>query len=42
VADITAVVAVDFARAVKRQPDERHAHLLDWRARMRQRPSMAV
>ena len=40
-ADITAVVAVDFARIVKVQPDERHPHLLRWRAAMAQRPSMA-
>ena len=42
VADITAVVAVDFARIVKHKPEEqRHAHLLRWRARMAERPSMA-
>ncbi len=39
-ADITAVVAVDFARIVKVQPDERHPNLLRWRAAMAQRPSM--
>jgi glutathione S-transferase len=42
IADITAVVAVDFARVVKRQPDERHPHLRAWRARMAERPSMAT
>jgi glutathione S-transferase len=42
IADITAVVAVDFARIVKQKPDERHAHLLRWRARMAERPSMAL
>lgn len=43
VADITAVVAVDFARVVKQRPDEqRHPHLLRWRALMAQRPSMAL
>ncbi len=42
VADITAVVAVDFARAVKVKPDERHAHLLRWRARMAERPAMSL
>ncbi|SDM11208.1 glutathione S-transferase [Oryzisolibacter propanilivorax] len=42
VADITAVVAVDFARIVRRQPEERHAHLRRWRARMAERPSMAL
>jgi glutathione S-transferase len=41
IADITAVVAVDFARIVKARPDERHPHLLRWRAAMAQRPSMA-
>lgn len=39
-ADITAVVAVDFARVVKIKPDERHPHVLRWRAAMAQRPSM--
>lgn len=42
VADITAVVAVDFARAVKLKPDERHTHLLRWRAAMGLRASMAL
>lgn len=43
VADITAVVAVDFARIVKQKPqEERHAHLLRWRAQMAERPSMAL
>lgn len=43
IADITAVVAVDFARIVKKKPDDtRHAHLLAWRARMAARPSMAA
>jgi glutathione S-transferase len=41
VADITAVVAVDFARVVKCKPGEAHPHLLRWRAQMAQRPSMA-
>jgi glutathione S-transferase len=42
-ADITAVVAVDFARVVRVQPDERsHPELLRWRARMALRPSMAT
>ena len=40
VADITAVVAVDFARVVKIRPDERHPHLLRWRQAMQQRPAM--
>jgi glutathione S-transferase len=43
IADITAVVAVDFARVVKVKPDEQqHPHLLRWRAAMAQRPSMAL
>ncbi len=43
VADITAVVAVDFARIIKCKPQEgRHAHLLRWRAKMAERPSMAL
>ena len=41
VADITAVVAVDFARIVKVKPGDAHPHLLRWRAAMGQRPSMA-
>lgn len=40
-ADITAVVAVDFARVAKVKPDERHPHVLRWRAEMAQRPGMA-
>ncbi|MDE2145697.1 MAG: glutathione S-transferase [Burkholderiales bacterium] len=42
IADITAVVAVDFARAVRLKPGEAHPHLLRWRAAMAQRPSMAL
>jgi glutathione S-transferase len=42
VADITAVVAVDFARVVKVKPGEQHPHLQRWRAGMAQRPSMAL
>lgn len=42
VADITAVVAVDFARVVKLRPGEQHPHLLRWRAAMGLRPSMAL
>lgn len=42
VADITAVVAVDFARIVKRKPGEQHAELLRWRAAMAGRPSMSL
>lgn len=42
VADITAVVTVDFARVVRLKPDESLPHLLRWRAAMAQRPSMAL
>jgi glutathione S-transferase len=42
VADITAVVAVDFARIVKVKPGEQHPHLQRWRAAMAQRPSMSL
>lgn len=40
IADITAVVAVDFARVVKIKPDAQHPNLQRWRAAMAQRPSM--
>jgi len=42
VADITAVVAVDFARVVKVKPGDAHPHLLRWRAAMALRPAMAL
>ena len=42
VADITAVVAVDFARVVRVKPGEQHPHLQLWRAAMGQRPSMSL
>lgn len=42
IADITAVVAVDFARVVKLKPDEQHPHLLRWREAMALRPSMGL
>ena len=42
VADITAVVAVDFARVVKVRCSEQHPHLLRWRAAMALRPSMSL
>ena len=41
-ADINAVVAVDFARIVKVKPGDEHPHLLRWRAAMAGRPSMAL
>ena len=42
IADITAVVAVDFARVVKVKLGEQHPHLQRWRTAMGQRPSMAL
>ncbi len=42
IADITALVAVDFARVIKLRADEGHPHLLRWRAAMSQRPAMAL
>lgn len=40
IADITAVVAVDFARVVKVKPTEQHPHLLRWRLAVGQRASI--
>jgi glutathione S-transferase len=42
VADITATVAVDFARVVKVKPGDEHPHLQRWRASMARRPSMSL
>jgi glutathione S-transferase len=42
IADITAVVAVDFARVVKVRVGEDHPHLARWRESMAQRPSMSL
>jgi len=42
IADITAAVAVDFARIVKVRPDDTHPNLQRWRAALAQRPSMAL
>jgi glutathione S-transferase len=42
VADITAVVAVDFSRVVRVKPGEQHPHLVRWRAAMALRPAMAL
>jgi len=42
VADITAVVGVDFARVVRVKPTEQHPHLQRWRAAMALRPSMSL
>ena len=42
IADITAVVTVDFARVVRVKPGEQHPHLQRWRATMALRPAMAL
>jgi glutathione S-transferase len=42
VADITAVVALDFARVIRLKPAENLPHLLRWRAAMGERPAMAL
>lgn len=42
VADITAAVAVDFARVIKLRPDEQVPELQRWRAGLALRPSMSL
>ena len=42
IADINAVVGVDFARIVKIKPGDEHPHLQRWRAAMAQRPAMSL
>jgi glutathione S-transferase len=42
IADITAVVAVDFARVVRIKPADDHANLRRWREAMAGRPSMSL
>lgn len=42
IVDITAVVAVDFARVAKVKPGEQHPHLRRWREAMALRPSMSL
>jgi glutathione S-transferase len=42
IVDITAVVAVDFARVLRLKPGEDHPHLLRWRAAMAERPAMGL
>jgi glutathione S-transferase len=39
-ADISAVVVVDFARIIKFKPGEQHPHLSRWRAALADRPSL--
>ena len=41
IADILAVVAVDFARIVRIKPTQEHPNVLRWRAAMALRPSMS-
>jgi glutathione S-transferase len=41
-ADISAVVAVDFARVVKVKPQEHQQNLIRWRTSLANRPSLAV
>jgi glutathione S-transferase len=42
IADITALVAVDFARVVRVKPAEELTHLRRWREAMAQRPAMKL
>lgn len=41
-ADITALVALDFARAIKGQPSDDHAEIWRWRAGLDDRPSVSA
>lgn len=41
-ADISAVIVVDFARVVKVRPVETHAHIARWREAMAKRPSFSL
>jgi len=41
-ADISAVIVVDFSRAVKRSPGEQHANIRRWRTAMAERPSFSL
>ena len=42
IVDITAVVAIDFARVVRVKPGEQHVNLLRWRGDMAKRPSFSL
>jgi glutathione S-transferase len=42
IADITAVVAVDFARVVRIKPGEQHTHLRRWRDALGERPAFRI
>ena len=41
-ADITALVVVDFARIIKQSPNDNHAEILRWREQLNERPSVNV
>lgn len=42
IADILAIVSVDFARIVRLKPGPEHVNLLRWRAAMAERPSVSL
>ncbi|MFQ3247527.1 MAG: glutathione S-transferase [Arenicella sp.] len=42
IADISAVIAVDFARVVKIRPQEQHQNVIRWRTSLADRPSLLV
>jgi glutathione S-transferase len=42
IADITAAVAVDFARVVRIKPGEQHAELRRWHEAMAERPAFSL
>jgi glutathione S-transferase len=42
IVDITAVVAIDFARVVRVKPGEQHVNLLRWREEIAKRPSFSL
>ena len=42
IADITAVVAVDFARVVRIKPGDQHTHLRRWRDALAERPAFQL
>ncbi len=42
IVDITAVVAIDFARVVRIKPSEHHVNLLRWREDLARRPSFSL
>jgi glutathione S-transferase len=42
IVDITAVVAIDFARVVRIKPGEQHVNLRRWREDMAKRPSFGI